>query len=130
MSFTTNGRSFQTVSIARRVVVDGWTYVPPADDRWDGEKGCTFLVPNAYYDFDDQPVVGDCGAEAAYDNDHFVCANGHEHTSMQARHDAGWDYAEDAYDAAVISRGGKDYRPVGPNTHIDSREVADLMRAI
>jgi len=55
------------------------------------------------------------------------CEYGHEHTDQETRQREGWDYAEDAFDAAVIGRGGRDYRPMGPGTFIDPSEVDHIL---
>lgn len=55
------------------------------------------------------------------------CEFGHEHTDAETRDREGWDYAEDAFDAAVIGRGGRDYAPMGPNTFIDPAEVDHIL---
>jgi hypothetical protein len=126
--FTCNGQTFETVAVARRVVGEGWTHVPAAGTDADGNivGGCHFLIPNARYDFDGMPMVGDCGAEAAYNDDHFECSAGHEYTSAETREREGWDYAGDERDAAAITRAGKAYVPMGPSTAIDVREAARM----
>jgi hypothetical protein len=144
MSFTSNGQTFETVAIARRVLVDGWTHVPAAAPDADGRLvgGCTWMVEycpepivcdeTGEVDFWDDPQlpIRDCGAEVAYNDDRWECAAGHEHTSAEARDREGWDYAADAYDAAVIGRGGKLVVPAGPTTYIDPYEVAHIAAQI
>ena len=127
MSFTVNGQRFETVTIARLVILLGWTHVPAGD-----RGACSWLIEDHYRDADGWPEVQvvECGAEIAYSDDQWVCAAGHEHTSMEARERAGWDYAADAYDAAVISRGGRTPVPAGPNTYIDPTEVAHVLAAL
>lgn len=56
----------------------------------------------------------------------FECENGHEHTPCEVREAEGWDYAGDAYDAACLTAGGRSYRPAGPGTSIDPREVSKV----
>ena len=134
--FTAHGQQFATVAIARLVILLGWTHVPAAVD---GRGGCTWTVEHAGFvggdDGDGWPAEwmewrADCGAELAYNDDRWVCAVGHEHVSAEARERVGWDYAEDAYDAAVITLGGREARPMGPGTFIDQREVAHAMAAL
>lgn len=88
---------------------------------------CTWLVETR---IEGELYVSECGAEAWYDSDRFECANGHSHVNTEARLREGWDYAEDAYDAAVISLGGRTYRPMTAATGIDEREVARVMSEI
>jgi hypothetical protein len=123
--FTCQGRSFETAAIARLVVVDGWTHVPAAVD---GVGGCTWVVeyvPEPIYDEEtgetwywDDPELPrrDCGAEVAYDDHHWVCAAGHEHTSAELREAEGWDYADGPEEAAMLASVGVDARPIGPHT--------------
>lgn len=134
--FTCNGQQFATIEIARKVAVEGWTHVPAAgpDAHGNTTGGCNWLVERAGFvgGDDEWPAewmewTADCGAEAAYNDDRFVCANGHEHTSAQARDREGWDYCEDEWDAAVVARAGKTVVPMTPNTHIDEREAARIM---
>jgi len=89
---------------------------------------CTWWVERVAFDFDDLPmaVTEDCGAPSVEHDDGFVCLAGHEHTSMEAAWRQGFGYAEDAYDAAVITAGGRDVRPMGARTHIDPAEVAHV----
>lgn len=132
--FTAEGQRFTTVAIARLVLIEGWTHVPAAAD---GQGGCTWMVDRSGWcdGGDDWPAewverITECGAELAYTDDRWVCAAGHEHVSAEAREREGWDYAEDAYDAAVISAGMREYRPMGPGTFIDQNEVAHVMREL
>lgn len=129
--FTVNGQRFETVAIARLVILAGWAHVAGAGpDQWGNVVGgCDWLVDRGITE-DGERWITDCGAEAAYDDDHFRCAAGHEHTSMEAQEREGWAYAEDEYDAAVIARGGREFRPVGPNTIIDEREAARIMATL
>jgi hypothetical protein len=142
--FTCNGQRFETVAIARRVAVDGWTHVPAAAPDTDGNVvgGCNWMVhyvPEPMYceetgdvDYWDDPElpIRDCGAEVAYSDHRWECAAGHEHTSAEERERLGFDYAEDDYDAAVIARGGRRPVPMGPNTHIDERHAAQIMATL
>jgi hypothetical protein len=125
--FTCDGRSFATVAIARLVIVDGWTHVPGAAVDGDGRHpgGCTWMVERGYWiDADDDWApeyverVEDCGAELAYNDDRWVCAAGHEHTSAEAREREGWDYADSPEEARRLASVGVDSRPMGPNTFL------------
>lgn len=129
MSFTCAGRRFDSVAIARKVVVDGWEHVPAAID---GTGGCRWLIRDVYRDADGWPEeqIVDCGAEVAVGDDGWICAAGHEHVSMEAQERLGIAYAEDAYDAAVIARGGRTPVPMGPETAIDEREAAHIMSTL
>jgi hypothetical protein len=139
--FTAHGHRFETVTIARLVLLLGWTHVPAAAPDADGRVvgGCTWTVVRGGWigggDEDDWAPeyverVEDCGTEVAYDEHHWVCAAGHENTSAEARQAEGWDYAEDAYDAAVIAKGGRTPVPMGPATYWDDREAAQIMAQI
>lgn len=137
--FTINGQAFETVAIARLVVQRGWTHVPAAAPDADGNVvgGCNWAVERTFVfeGDDDWPTevdtrIVDCGAEVAYDDHHWVCAAGHEHTSMEAQEREGWAYAEDEYDAAVIAKGGRTPVPMGPNTHIDEHVAARIMATL
>jgi hypothetical protein len=102
--------------------------------RQDGATiaACTWLVERRYLDCDDLPatVIEECGAEAAYTDHQFWCAAGHEHTDAETRLADGWDYAEDAYDSAVITAGGRTYRPAGSGPSIDPAEVAHVRNVL
>lgn len=137
--FTVNGQRFETVTIARLVILAGWTHIAgAAPDQWGNiVGGCNWLVERTFVfeGDDDYPTevetrVVDCGAEAAYTDDRWVCAAGHEHVSMEAQEREGWAYAEDDYDAAVIARGGRTPVPMGPNTHIDEQAAARIMATL
>lgn len=99
--FTSGGQTFETVAIARRVVVDGW------------ERGtCTWMVEDHFRDQDGMPdsQIVDCGAEAAFGPDGFACAAGHAHVSAEARSRQGWDYAHDATEAGLLAKAGVEAR--------------------
>lgn len=122
------GQTFETVAVAR--LFSTLTALAPELGR------CSWMVERVIYIGDDEEGyeqdvrIEECGAEAVFHNNGFHCTAGHEHTSMEARERAGWDYAEDAYDAAVITKGGREFRPMGPGTFIDPHEVAHVMAAI
>lgn len=142
--FTAAGRQFTTVDIARLVILFGWTHVPAAAPDANGRLvgGCNWMVeyvPEPIYnpDTDDMefyddptPLIRDCGAEVAYDDDRWRCAAGHEHVSAEARDREGWDYAEDAYDAAVIAEGGRLPVPMGPRSTWTEAEAGRIMAEI
>lgn len=50
--------------------------------------------------------IVDCGAEAIATERGWTCDDGHEHVTMQARHDEGWDYAECADEAQAMVMAG------------------------
>ena len=142
--FTAHGHRFETVTIARLVVLLGWTHVPAAAPDADGNLvgGCTWMVEyvpapivcdeTGEVDFWDDPQlpIRDCGAEAAYSEHEFRCAAGHEHTSAELRDRQGWDYADSEWDVAVLALAGKTYRPAGPNTYLDEAVAAQIMASI
>lgn len=68
---------------------------------------CHWMVQR-YVGDPDEPwlTVVDCGAEAIATERGWTCAAGHEHVTMQARHDEGWDYAEDAGEAHAMVGAG------------------------
>lgn len=142
--FTVNGQEFTTVAIARLVTTEGWTHVPAEapDEFGNLVGGCNWVityVPEVTYDdetgeayFWDDPELPtrDCGAEAAYTDGRWVCAAGHGHVSAEARDRENWDYCEDEWDAAVVSRAGKRVVSMGPHTVIDEREAARIMASL
>lgn len=56
--------------------------------------------------------VVECDAIATIrpDGSGFDCKAGHEHTNAQARQEQGWDYAEDALEAAYLAKHGTEPR--------------------
>lgn len=67
---------------------------------------CSWLV--AYTDSTEdgpQERIVECGAVATVrpDESGWDCTNGHEHTTMEARHVQGWDYFDDDEVAAIGS---------------------------
>jgi hypothetical protein len=56
--------------------------------------------------------VVECDAIATIraDGSGFDCTAGHEHTNAQARWEQGWDYAEDAMEAAYLAKYGTEPR--------------------
>jgi len=56
--------------------------------------------------------VEDCGAVAwpTHNGRGFACGRGHSHVAAEVRAEEGWDYAEDADEAAQLARAG--VRPV------------------
>lgn len=64
----------------------------------DDFDGCVRCLP-----FEDGPRIEDCGAPAIADERGFHCAAGHEHVTMQARHDEGWEYFDTDEIAAMKS---------------------------
>lgn len=65
--------------------------------------GCTWMVPARD---EDGPIVIECGAPAFATERGWYCVSGHEHVSVLARVEEGWDYAEDAGDAMTLVRAG------------------------
>jgi hypothetical protein len=125
MSFTFQGQTFDTVADAR------WLAAKLAAGYSLGDKGCDWLIERREFDgMDVAEWIAECGAVLVYTDDRWECLAGHEHVSMQAREREGWDYAEDAYDAAVITQGGRAAVPMGPGTYIDPAEVEQARRAI
>jgi hypothetical protein len=75
--------------------------------EFDDEYGeCHRCMP-----FVEGPRIENCGAPAVADERGFRCAAGHEHVSMQARHDEGWDYFDDD-EIAGMRQGGLAYTGV------------------
>ncbi len=136
--FTCANRQFASVAIARRVLLDGWDHVPAAAPDADGRLtgGCTWAVERTTWvddpEFGPEPWtrIEDCGAEVAHTDDRWECAAGHAHVSAEARDREGWDYAEDAYDAAVIASGGRTPVPATPGATWTPTEVAQLAGAL
>jgi hypothetical protein len=130
MAFTFQGQRFESVALARLVMALGWVA-----GSWEAGT-CSWMVEQTRWVGDDEygyePVVKivDCGAPAVFGSDRWACAAGHEHVSMEAREAEGWDYAEDAYAAACIMRGGREARPAGPNIVIDPGEVAQVLSTL
>lgn len=81
---------------------------------------CTWLVERTYTFVDEEtgewwggedgPTIEDCGAEAIYTDRGFECAAGHSHVTAEIRFAEGWDYAEDAMEAAQLSKYGTEPR--------------------
>lgn len=77
---------------------------------------CTWLVERTFtyedpetgevWGFEDGPQIVDCGAETIYTNRGYECAAGHSHVNAEVRFAEGWDYAEDAEEAARLSKYG------------------------
>lgn len=127
--FVHDGRPFHTVAAARLFSTLAALGLGPITGT------CQWAVERATWVHDeDGPElwerVEDCGAETIYHDEGWQCVAGHEHTTMEARERGGWDYAGDAHDAAVIMRGGREARPMGPRTVIDPHEVARAFAAI
>lgn len=55
-------------------------------------------------------VTRDCGAEAVATERGWTCAAGHEHVNAQARHNEGWDYAEEYGEATAMVFAGVEPR--------------------
>lgn len=99
---------------------------------------CTWLVERTHVfdggeewgvEYDDR--IEDCGALAVFHRDGFNCVAGHEHTNDEARQRQNWEYAADAYDAAVIMAGGRAFRPMSATAEpIDEREIVQVARAL
>lgn len=121
MSFTFRGQTFQTVFAARKVV-EGWTL---------SDTGCTWMVEHREFDgYDLAEWIANCDAELVYSDRGWLCAAGHEHVTAEVRDAEGWDYAQDAYDSAVITQAGRQAVPMGPTTHLDFVEAEHARRAI
>ena len=123
--FTFAGRQFRTVDAARLFLTAAALGLHP-----DGPHACQWVVQTNDYDEDGDRIQFDCGAEVIAHDNGWECTAGHEHTTTEARQAQGWEYAEDAYDAAVIARGGRRYRPMAPGTYLDPAEVARVYASI
>jgi hypothetical protein len=71
----------------------------------------------------------ECGHERAMTDTGWTCAAGHGYVPTDVREAQGWDYADDAYDAAVIIVGGRDAVPYG-SADIDPGEVVQIMTTL
>jgi hypothetical protein len=97
-----------TVSLVQRCYV--------AAGKIEGVWPCSWLMeaPIATGDPDEPyyPGIVECGAPTRMraDGTGYDCANGHEHTYAEARQAQGWDYAEDAMEAAYLAKYGTEPR--------------------
>ncbi len=66
---------------------------------------CPWLVQRGW-DEDGQQVIAECGAAAWEHPRGFACEAGHEHIDAQTRAAEGWEYAEDAGEAANLVKAG------------------------
>lgn len=55
-------------------------------------------------DEDGRQIIDECGADAIGTQTGWSCAAGHSYVDMETRHAQGWDYAEDAEEAASMLR--------------------------
>lgn len=65
---------------------------------------CTWLVPRKYLDFDyvEQTLEVECGAEAVYDDEGFRCAAGHSHINAEIMAQRGQVYVDSPEEAYVL----------------------------
>jgi hypothetical protein len=74
-----------------------------------GLCGWQYNVPTHYSpeaeDFIDA-YTAECDALSWWDERGTYCEAGHEHVNAQARHDEGWDYAEDIDEATNLRKHG------------------------
>jgi hypothetical protein len=79
---------------------------------------CSWLIEAALATGDpDEPYypgIVECGAPTRMraDGSGYDCANGHEHTTAEARCEQNWDYAEDAGEAALLAKYGTEPRDI------------------
>jgi hypothetical protein len=79
---------------------------------------CSWLLEGRY---DDGSVFTyECRAPTRYtdERDSYACTRGHDHTPAEVRVEQGWDYAEDAQEAAQLARAG--VRPVPMSAEADT----------
>lgn len=65
--------------------------------------------------------IRDCGAEAIATERGWTCAAGHEHVTMQARHDEGWDYAQEYGEAMDLALAGVEPRTMTGHIVLNQR---------
>lgn len=85
---------------------------------------CGWLVEKKYLDFDymEAVVLVECGATTIHTDRGWSCADGHSHVYAEARHQEGWDYAEDKEEAYVLAHFGT--TPV----RMDGRGISETRR--
>jgi hypothetical protein len=85
--------------------------------------GWLVAVPGRWVDYDEwgpeyiEDGEAECGAHTTITDRGWSCEAGHSYVSMQARHDEGWDYAEDDGEANNLFRAGtepRDFLTGGP----------------
>lgn len=131
MAFTYSGQSFETVWAARQVAAGA--ELSPSRCNWLVERvpEVTYGPDGEDYYWDDPQIpIVDCGAEVVETHRGWFCSAGHEHVSLEVQDREGWAYAMDAYDVAVISRGGKLAVPGAPSVAFDYAEVAAVSQAV
>lgn len=69
----------------------------------DRDETCSDLV--AGYD-EDGPTAYECGAPLHHTASGYHCDKGHSYTYSAVRHAEGWDYADDATEAALLAQAG------------------------
>lgn len=69
----------------------------------EGDETCGDLVPG--YD-EDGPTAVECGAPLHHTQRGYHCDRGHSYTYSSVRHAEGWDYADDAAEAAQLAQAG------------------------
>lgn len=84
---------------------------------------CPDLIDTREYDEDGQKIILPCDGLSWEIDGGTRCEHGHEYIDAQSRSEQGWDYAEDAQEAARLLRNGVGHRPMGPHTYIDAGEV-------
>jgi hypothetical protein len=91
---------------------------------------CSWVIRDGWTE-DGERHLRDCG-ELAWEraDGGWKCEAGHEYTPSEVRAREGWDYAGDAYDAAVLREGGKEWRSAGPTTHIEGSEIERARREV
>ncbi|MGP3953472.1 hypothetical protein [Streptomyces sp. 7N604] len=67
------------------------------------DEACDWLVED--YD-EDGPTTRDCGARVHHTDTGWCCERGHSHTYAEHRHAQGWDYCDDAIEAARLAQVG------------------------
>lgn len=75
--------------------------IPSADDSPD--ESCGDLVHG--YDEDGRTTY-ECGAPLHHTPTGYHCGKGHAYTYAAARHDQGWDYADDPVEAQLLAQAG------------------------
>ena len=70
---------------------------------------CAWVMLEGYNE-DGSALLSDCGAVVTEDSRGWECAYGHRYVTAHARAAEGWDYAEDAAEAASLIKHGTEPR--------------------
>jgi hypothetical protein len=90
------------------------------DCHWAVERWIGWTDEETGYSEGDTQIV-DCAAEAIATERGWTCAAGHEHVTMQARHDEGWDHAEEYGEAMAMALAGIEPRTMSGHVVLGQR---------